>query len=148
MFEITSEQIDISRVAESVRHDEDGAIVTFLGVVRNHNRGKPVLYMEYEAYPEMAVAKMRQIGNEIRDRWGLQHVAIVHRVGRMKIGEASVVIAVASPHRDAAFEASRYAIDRLKEIVPIWKKEVYADGEVWLGLGDDPSQPPGCDNAR
>ncbi len=132
MFEITGQPIDASRLVEAVRHDEDGAVVTFVGVVRNENRGKPVLHLEYEAYPEMAVGKMREIGEEIAARWGLRHVAIVHRVGRMEIGEASVVIAVAAPHRNVAFEACRYAIDRLKETVPVWKKEVYADGEVWL----------------
>ncbi len=136
MFEVTSEPIDTAGLVNAVRHDEDGAVVTFVGVVRNENRGKRVLYLEYEAYPEMAVGKMREIGDEIADRWGLRHVAIVHRVGRMEIGEASVVIAVAAPHRDVAFEACRYAIDRLKVTVPVWKKEVYADGEVWLGTGN------------
>ncbi len=106
--------------------------MTFVGVVRNRNRGKEVLYLEYEAYPEMAVGEMREIGKEIADRWALNHLRIVHRVGRIEIGEASVVIAVAAPHRDVAFEACRFAIDRLKETVPVWKKEVYADGEVWL----------------
>ncbi len=136
MFEITQQPIDVNRLVEAVRHDEDGAVVTFVGVVRNENRGKAVLHMEYEAYPEMATAKMREIGDEIAARWGLHHVAMVHRVGRMKVGEASVVIAVAAPHREVAFEACRHAIDRLKETVPVWKKEVYADGEVWLGLGN------------
>ncbi len=132
-FEITDRPIDVNRVVESVRQDEDGAVVSFVGVVRNENRGKPVLHLEYEAYAEMATGKMREIGEEIADRWGLRHVAIVHRVGRMEIGEASVVIAVASPHRQVAFEACQYAIDRLKETVPVWKKEVYVDGEIWLG---------------
>ncbi|MGE5620462.1 MAG: molybdenum cofactor biosynthesis protein [Sphingomonadaceae bacterium] len=135
-FEITDEPIDVNKVVEAVRSDEDGAVVTFVGTVRNENRGKKVLYLEYEAYPEMAAGKMREIGEEIASRWGLHHVAIVHRVGRMEVGEASVVIAVAAPHRDVAFEACRYAIDRLKETVPIWKKEAYADGEVWLGIGN------------
>jgi len=133
MFEITAGRIDVNAIAEAVRHDEDGAVVTFVGVVRNQNRGKQVLHLEYEAYPEMAVGKMREIGQEIAARWGLHHVAIVHRVGRLEIGDASVVIAVAAPHRDEAFEACRYAIDRLKETVPVWKKEVYADGDAWLG---------------
>jgi molybdopterin synthase catalytic subunit len=136
MFEITTHTIQPEQLVEAVQHDEDGGVVTFIGVVRNENRGKQVLYLEYEAYPEMAVAKMREIGGEIAARWGLGHVAIVHRMGRLEIGEASVVIAVAAPHRDVAFEACRYAIDRLKETVPVWKKEVYADGEVWLGLGN------------
>lgn len=131
-YEITEHPIDLGALAESVRHDEDGAVVTFVGVVRNENRGKAVLYLEYEAYPEMATAKMREIGEEISRRWKLDHVRIVHRVGRIEIGEASVGIAVAAPHRDIAFEACRYAIDALKEIVPVWKKEVYAGGEEWL----------------
>jgi molybdopterin synthase catalytic subunit len=136
MFEITTQSIQTERLVEAVRHDEDGGVVTFIGVVRNENRGKQVLYLEYEAYPEMAIAKMREIGEEIAAKWGLGHVAIVHRVGRLEIGEASVAMAVAAPHRGVAFEACRYAIDRLKETVPVWKKEVYADGEVWLGLGN------------
>lgn len=135
-FEITEQPIDVNRVVEGVRQDDDGAVVAFVGVVRNENRGKAVLYLEYEAYPEMAAGKMREIGEEIAGRWGLRHLAIVHRVGRMEVGEASVVIAVAAPHRGVAFEACHYAIDRLKETVPVWKKEVYADGEVWLGLGN------------
>ena len=136
MFEIIAEKIDIDSVIEAVRRDEDGGVATFVGVVRNSNRGKQVLYLEYEAYPEMALGKMREIGREIADRWGLTHVAIVHRVGRIEVGEASVVIAVSAPHRSEAFEACRFAIDRLKETVPVWKKEVYADGEEWLGVGN------------
>lgn len=136
MFEVTSDKIDVNQVVEAARRDEDGGVVTFVGVVRNHNRGKPVLYLEYEAYPEMALGKMREIGQEIADRWGLHHVAIVHRTGRIEVGEASVVIAVAAPHRREAFEACHYAIDRLKETVPVWKKEVYADGEEWIGIGN------------
>jgi len=136
LFQVTDGRIDVERVVDAVRQDEDGAVVTFIGVVRNENRGKAVLHMEYEAYPEMATEKMMEIGREIADRWGLHHVAMVHRVGRLQVGEASVVIAVASPHRQVAFEACHYAIDRLKEIVPVWKKEVYSDGETWLGMGN------------
>jgi len=101
--------------------------------VRDTARGKAVRYLEYEAYPPAAEQSFRQIADEIRQRWGIDRVAIVHRVGRIEIGEASVVIAVASPHRAEAFDACRYAIDRLKQIAPIWKKEVYEDGEVWIG---------------
>lgn len=132
MFEVSERPIDLNRVVEATRQDDDGAAVTFVGVVRNENRGRTVLYLEYEAYPEMAIGEMRKIGEEIEARWGLRHLAIVHREGRMEVGEASVVIAVAAPHRDVAFEACRFAIDRLKETVPVWKKEVYANGEVWL----------------
>ena len=131
-FEITPDPIDVNAVVESIRHDEDGGVVTFVGVVRNQNRGKQVLSLEYEAYPEMAITEMRAIGEELARRWSVRHLRIVHRVGRIEIGEASVVIAVAAPHRDVAFDACRFAIDRLKETVPVWKKEVYADGEVWL----------------
>jgi len=107
--------------------------VTFQGTVRDNSRGKRVLYLEYEAYPEMAVKVMRQIADEIKARWGLDGVAIVHRVGRLEIGEASICIAVAAPHRAQAFEACRYAIDRVKEILPVWKKEVWEGGEYWVG---------------
>ncbi|HID87231.1 MAG TPA: molybdenum cofactor biosynthesis protein MoaE [Anaerolineae bacterium] len=115
-----------------MEHPGAGAIATFLGTVRDHSRGRRVLYLEYDAYPEMAERTLRQIGEEIRERWGLDRVAIVHRIGRLEIGEASVAIAVAAPHRAEAFEACRYAVDRLKEIVPIWKKEVWEGGEYWV----------------
>ena len=110
--------------------------MVFLGVVReNSPTGKPVRYLEYEAYPGMAEREMEAIAVEIAARWERAAVAIVHRTGRLAIGEASVAIAVATPHRAAAFEACRYAIDRLKETVPIWKKEVFTDGSEWVGLG-------------
>jgi len=101
-------------------------------VVRNHANNKPTRHLVYEAYPEMAEKKMAEIGAEIAARWGIQDLGIVHRVGRLEIGEISVLIAVSSPHRAQAFEACRYAIDRLKEIVPIWKKEVGENGEEWV----------------
>lgn len=135
MYTITTEPIDAEALYRAVLRDRDGAIVTFHGVVRDHsNGGKAVRYLEYEAYPEMAEARMRAIGEELRARWGVEEVAMVHRIGRVEIGEASVVIAVAAPHRGAAFDACEYAIDTLKATVPIWKKEVFADGEVWVGL--------------
>lgn len=132
MFRITEDEITVQNVIEAVEHPGAGAIATFLGTVRDHSRGKRVLYLEYDAYPEMAERTLRQIGEEIRERWGLDRVAIVHRIGRLEIGEASVAIAVAAPHRAEAFEACRYAVDRLKEIVPIWKKEVWEGGEYWV----------------
>ncbi len=132
MFQITSDPLDPRIVEEAVAHSGAGAICTFLGVVRDNNLGKAVRYLEYEAYPPMAEKTMRQIGDEIAARWPEARVAMVHRIGRMEIGEASVVIAVSSPHRAQAFEACRYAIDRLKAIVPIWKKEVWEDGEHWV----------------
>ena len=135
MFRITEDEITAQMVIEAVEHPAAGAIATFLGTVRDHSQGKRVLYLEYDAYPAMAEKTLRQIGEEIGERWGLYRVAIVHRVGRLEIGEASVAIAVAAPHRAEAFEACRYAIDRLKEIVPIWKKEVWEGGEYWVEGG-------------
>ncbi len=145
MFEITDEVLTADAVAEAVRTPDCGAVVAFLGTVRSPSRGREVRYLEYEAYPEMAVPKMREIAAEIAARWGLTRVAIRHRVGRLEVGEASVAIAVASPHRHAAFEACEYAIVRLKRIVPVWKKEVWADGEQWIGWeGTDEEQPEGA----
>ncbi|HKC73130.1 MAG TPA: molybdenum cofactor biosynthesis protein MoaE [Chloroflexota bacterium] len=135
MFRITSEPIDVEALYRAVLRDRDGAVVTFHGVVREYSdSGRAVRYLEYEAYPEMAEAQMRTIGAEIKRRWDVDDVAMVHRIGRLEIGEASVVIAVAAPHRGEAFDACEYAIDTLKATVPIWKKEVFADGEVWVGL--------------
>jgi molybdopterin synthase catalytic subunit len=111
---------------------EDGAVCLFLGVVRNENGGRPVRHLEYEAYEEMARPLMEEIAAEARRRWPVTEVHIVHRLGRLEIGEPSVAVSVAAPHRAAAFEACRYAIDTLKATVPIWKKEFYADGEIWL----------------
>lgn len=135
MFEITDQPIVAEPLIQQVRSDADGAVVTFLGVVRNVSQGKNVEYLEYDAYKEMAETKLRQIGEEVKAKWGLERLAIVHRIGRMEIGETSVIIAVASPHRKEAFDACEYAIDRLKEIVPIWKKEVAEDGESWIEGG-------------
>ena len=111
-----------------------GAVVTFAGVVRDNNLGRQVGYLEYEAYPEMAETKMQQVVDEARERWpAIRGVAVVHRTGHLEIGEMAVLVAVGAPHRgDGAFEAARYIIDRTKEIVPIWKKESWADGEEWL----------------
>ncbi len=135
MYKITTEPIDADVVRQAVEHARDGAVVVFHGIVRaRSDDGRGTRYLEYEAYPEMAEARMRAIGAEITRRWGIEDVAMVHRIGRCEIGEASVVIAVASPHRGEAFAACEYAIDTLKSSVPIWKKEVFADGEVWVGL--------------
>ncbi|HET7292815.1 MAG TPA: molybdenum cofactor biosynthesis protein MoaE [Vicinamibacteria bacterium] len=110
----------------------DGALALFVGVVRDENAGRGVLRLEYEAYEEMALSEMEAIEREARRRWPITEIRIVHRLGSMAIGEASVAVAVAAPHRDEAFDACRFAIDTLKRTVPIWKKEFYADGEVWL----------------
>jgi molybdopterin synthase catalytic subunit len=136
-FRIQSEELDPRLTESLVAHPGAGAIATFIGTVRDHGRGKAVTHLEYEAYAPAAELTLAQIGEEIRERWGIEHVAIVHRVGSLRIGEASVVISVASAHRDAAFDASRYAIERIKEIVPIWKKEHYEDGAAWLGSEHD-----------
>jgi MoaE-MoaD fusion protein len=136
-FRIQSEALE-PRLAESlVTHPGTGAIATFIGTVRNHGRGRQVTHLEYEAYAPAAELTLEQIGEEIRERWDVDRVAIFHRIGSLGIGEASVVISVASAHRDAAFEACRYAIERIKVIVPIWKKEHYADGAAWLGSEHD-----------
>jgi molybdopterin synthase catalytic subunit len=114
-----------------VRTGEDGAIVTFDGCVRNQSHGRRTLYLEYEAYESMAFAKMGEIAAEIHVKFAIDRVAVAHRLGRLEIGETSVFIAVSAPHRAAAFDACRYAIDTLKRSVPIWKKEYFEDGAVW-----------------
>jgi molybdopterin synthase catalytic subunit len=136
-FQVLSEALDPRLTESLVAHPGAGAIATFIGTVRDHGRGRAVTHLEYEAYAPAAELTMAQIGDEIRERWGIDHVAISHRVGSLAVGETSVVISVASAHRDAAFEACRYAIERIKEIVPIWKKEHYADGAAWLGSEHD-----------
>ena len=133
MFEIVTERIDTDAVIGAVADPRTGATVSFLGTTRDHNEGRDVTVLEYEAYPEMAVAEMRKIGEEAQRRWPISRVAIVHRIGVVPVGEASVVIAVSAAHRGAAFEACHYVIDRLKEVVPIWKKEHFTGGEVWIG---------------
>jgi molybdopterin synthase catalytic subunit len=135
LVQITRESLDAAAVAaleRAVAHAGAGGIVTFQGVVRDNARGKRIRYLEYDAYPEMAEEQMRRIADEVRQRWDTEHIAIVHRIGRMEIGECSVAIVVACPHRAEAFEACRYAIDTLKTTVPIWKKEVAEDGEEWV----------------
>ena len=125
MVEISDNPIHPERVIRQVERNANGAVVTFVGTVRSPSQGKEVLYLEYEAFKEMAEQKLRQIAQEINTRWQLPDVAIWHRVGRLGVGETSLVIAVAAPHRQQAFEACQYAVDRLKQIVPIWKKEIY-----------------------
>jgi molybdopterin synthase catalytic subunit len=139
LFEITTKPISVDEVSRRVSDPRVGAVVSFAGIVRGINADRKVNYLEYETYPEMAELTLAQIGEEIKARWPVEQVAIVHRVGRQEIGETSVVIAVASGHRQGAFEAGRYAIDRIKEIVPIWKKEYFEGGEVWI---DGPEKPP------
>ncbi len=133
MFEVVEDPPDLARLIAAVSRADAGAIATFLGTTRDHNMGRRVTRLEYEAYPEMAIREMRRIGEQAVERFGASAVAIVHRIGVVEIGEASVAIAASATHRDAAFAACRFAIDRLKEIVPIWKKEHYVGGEVWIG---------------
>ena len=133
MFEITDQPIFLEPLVNAVTRPSSGAIATFLGVVREQTRGRQVRYLEYEAYREMAIPKMREIAEEIRRKWEVDEIAMVHRIGHLVIGEASVAIAVSAPHRHQALAACAYAIDRLKETVPIWKKEVWTDGEEWVG---------------
>ena len=132
MIKITDEVIEPDALYQIALKDDNGAVVTFAGVVRNHSGGKRTDHLVYEAYADMAEKKMREIGHEVRSRWGIEDLGILHRTGRLEIGEISVLIAVSSPHRSEAFAACQYAIDRLKQIVPIWKKEVGEDGESWV----------------
>lgn len=129
---LVRERIDSERIVFGRKAPEDGAVVVFDGIVRNHSGGRSTLYLEYEAYEPMALKKMREIASGMRRNFSIHRVAMVHRLGRLEIGETSVLIAVSSPHRLAAFDACRYAIDRLKKQVPIWKKEYFADGAVWV----------------
>ena len=133
MFQIVAQPIDAAAVTAAVADPATGATCTFIGTTRDHNDGRLVTGLEYEAYVEMALAELRKIGDAARRRWPIAGVAIVHRIGVVPIGEASVVIAVSAAHRVAAFEACHFAIDRLKEVVPIWKKEHFDGGEVWIG---------------
>jgi len=131
-FEVTADPLDAQRLADHVRRDASGAVAVFLGVVRDNSMGRRVLYLEYDAYPEMATQVMRQIAEEAAARWPLTGVAMQHRTGRLEIGETSLVIAVSSPHRKEAFEACHHLVDRFKQVVPVWKKEVWEGGEVWI----------------
>ena len=135
------EPIDAAALVRHVRTDSDGAIVTFDGCVRDNSHGRRTLYLEYESYETMAVAKLGEIAAEIHGRFAIDRIAIAHRLGRLEIGETSVFIAVSAAHRAAAFEACRFAIDTLKRTVPIWKKEYFADGAVWAD-GELPPPPP------
>jgi molybdopterin synthase catalytic subunit len=137
---LARERIDMDALVRHVRTARDGAVVTFDGCVRNHSHGRSTLYLEYEAYESMALAKMREITMQIHEKFAIDRVAMVHRLGRLEIGETSVFIAVSAPHRPAAFDACRYAIDTLKRTVPIWKKEYFEDGGVWAE-GEVPSVP-------
>jgi len=135
LIAVTAEPLSERAVAEAVADPGAGAVAIFSGVAREQTGGRRVKFLEYEAHAHMAAAKMREIAAGLRSRWpGVRKVAMVHRIGRLEIGESSVLIAVSSPHRAEAFEACRFAIDTLKETVPVWKKEYFEDGEMWVGL--------------
>ncbi len=132
LYQITRDPIDAQAISRRMLRNADGAICVFEGVVRDHSKGKRTLYLEYEGYEAMALKQLEQIGVFVRQAWDIGTVAIVHRLGRMDIGETSVAVIVTSSHRRAAFDACHYAIDKLKKVVPIWKKEFFEDGEVWV----------------
>jgi MoaE-MoaD fusion protein len=148
---LTREPIDANRLIAAAKQGEDGAVVVFDGIVRNHTRGRQTLYLDYEAYEEMALKQIEDLATQARTRFAVRHVTMIHRLGRLAVGETSVLIVVASAHRAQAFEASRWLIDTLKKTVPIWKKETFADGTIWA-----PGEPfpdalavrPEADNAR
>jgi len=143
LVEVTAEPLSEGRLMAAVGDAGAGGVVLFSGVVRDETGGRRVKYLEYEAHAPMAVAKMREIASAVRARWpGVRALALAHRIGRLEIGESSVMIAVSSPHRGEAFDACRFAIDTLKETVPVWKKEYFEDGEVWVGLQGE------CDAGR
>ncbi len=142
---ITGDAIDVAAVLAAVTDPGAGGIALFIGTTRDENDGRRVVRLEYEAYQDMAIREMTAIGTEMRQRWPLLGVAMAHRIGVVPIAEASVAIAVSSPHRDEAFAACRHGIDRLKALVPIWKKEYYADGSRWIGsCHDDHSHASGA----
>jgi molybdopterin synthase catalytic subunit len=140
LLSLVRDPIDQAALIQYVRAAEDGAVVTFDGCVRNHSHGRRTLYLDYEAYEAMALVQIREIAEQIHEKFPIHLVAIAHRLGRLEIGETSVFIAVSSAHRPAAFDACRFAIDNLKRTVPIWKKEYFEDGAVWAE-GEMPPAP-------
>jgi MoaE-MoaD fusion protein len=143
-FELVHDPINIAALTQHVRADQDGAIVTFDGFVRNESHGRRTLHLDYEAYAPMALAKMREIGEALHEKFSIHRAIIAHRLGRLNVGETSVFIAISAPHRAAAFDACRFAIDTLKKTVPIWKKEYFEDGAVWA----DGELPPAPSNRK
>ena len=132
VFALTRQVIDSKSVVDRILRGEDGAYVDFVGVVRNNTKGRRTLYLDYECYEAMAIRVMATLGREIKASHSIGRIAMVHRLGRMEVGEASVAVIVTSPHRKPAFDAALEGINRLKKTVPIWKKEYFADGEVWV----------------
>lgn len=143
MIRLTREPIDFTALTESVRSDQAGAVVLFLGTVREMTAGRRTVALDYECYPEMALAKFEELAAESRQRWPVVAVAIEHRLGHLELGDISVAVAVSCPHRRECFEAGQYLIDRLKEVVPIWKKENWSDGTTeWVHPGTDAPAAP------
>lgn len=133
MFRVTEQPLDLQELVRFVTDPEAGAIATFIGTTRNHNDGRKVIALDYEAYPEMAEKELTRLGAEANRKWRICRMAIVHRIGPVQITEPSVIIAVSAAHREDAFAACRFAIEEIKKTVPIWKKEIYEGGEVWIG---------------
>ena len=133
MFRVTQKALELQELVTFVNDPSTGAVATFIGTARDHNEGRKVISLEYEAYPEMAERELARLGEEAERRWKIHRIAIVHRVGAVRIGEPSVIVAVSAAHRQDAFEACRFAIEELKKTVPIWKKEFFEGGEVWIG---------------
>lgn len=134
MHRLTRDPISLDRVAAEVGHAQAGALTFFLGVVRDNNDGRNVTRIQYEAYEEMALEQLGEVERELRARYEVTEVVLIHRLGMLAVGEASVLVAVSSPHRDSGFAACRHGIDRIKDLVPIWKKEFTPDGTSWVGL--------------
>lgn len=132
-FDVTADPLSVDELVAAVQTDADGAVVTFVGLVRDNHQGKSVVSLEYEAFPELAEREMERLGLLVAEKYGLHGIAMRHRIGNLKIGEVSVIIAAASAHRAEAFAACSEALDLLKESVPVWKKEHYEDGSLWLG---------------
>ncbi len=132
MIQITVHPIDLAAAEGQLHHPQAGGITTFTGTVRNHNHGREVVTLTYEAYPEMAQSQLEAIGREIAERWPVHRVVLIHRIGALEIGDTAVFVGVSSSHRDVAFEACRYGIEAIKKDIPIWKKEVFVGGEVWV----------------
>jgi molybdopterin synthase catalytic subunit len=133
MFRVTDKPINLQELVDFVTDPEAGALATFIGTTRNNNEGRKVIALDYEAYPEMAEKQLARLGEEASKKWPICRMAIVHRLGPVQITEPSVIIAVSAGHREAAFAACRFAIEEIKKTVPIWKKEVYEGGEIWIG---------------
>jgi molybdopterin synthase catalytic subunit len=132
LYQITRDSIDAQKIARQLLRGEDGAICVFEGVVRNNSKGKRTLYLEYEGYEPMALKKLEEIGIFVKQAWDIDGIAMIHRLGHLDVGETSVAVIVTSGHRRAAFDACHYSIDKLKKVVPIWKKEFFEDGEIWI----------------